>query len=570
MLLEGEVDWTLIFAVLAAVGFGLAIFAGVAAIRNGHRGRHVSTHLDRVKQTAASTDRRLFDILNAIPVALVQTDQQGKFVFANRAAHQLLGRRDVELLGLRFHSATWGITFPDGRPIPPDMLPTARALRGQTVKGFQHLLANPSTRRKMLVSVTAMPILDEMDQVIGSTAAVVETEGLTTPEPAMGEVVPLTPPVADPMVRRLFDAAPEALVVVSPHGLVREANRAALALTTDVVLDADFADRFVAEGDRTAARQVLRSAFTLSSEAGELIAPTGDGRILEWTLTPLLDARARADALVLSGRPAAVEPVDAPEPLIDSDSSAGTESETVTADSQPHLSADSAAVPRGQETIERHEDLGRLTAGLTQEFGALLSVMTGAVQMMAEQAEQPDKVRRLAEAALGAGRRGEGLTRRLSALTADGAPAPEQVLDVGGLLRAQEGRLKSAHPDIDLMIETPSAAIGARLDPTGFEAVTEALVLNAVQAGARAVGLRLSQQGDRAVISVRDDGAGMDAEVLKRACEPFFTTRAGAAGLGLSHATGFARTAGGALEVRSTTDEGSEIILTLPLAPNAA
>ena len=82
------------------------------------------------------------------------------------------GRRDAELIGLRFHSATWGITFPDGRPVPPDLLPSARALRGQTVKGFQHLLANPATRRKMTVAVTAMPIETANAPVDTSKAAI--------------------------------------------------------------------------------------------------------------------------------------------------------------------------------------------------------------------------------------------------------------------------------------------------------------------------------------------------------------------------------------------------------------
>lgn len=218
---------------------------------------------------------------------------------------------------------------------------------------------------------------------------------------------------------------------------------------------------------------------------------------------------------------------------------------------------------------ERQEDMGRLTAGLTQEFGALLSVMTGAIQMMADQAHQPDKVRRLAQAALGAGRRGEGLTRRLSALTAGDAPPPEQALDIAALLRAQEGRLMAAHPGIDLMVEAPLHPVVVRLNPTGFEAAMAALVLNAAQAGARAVGLRLTPEGDRAVVSVRDDGTGMDADILKRAPEPFFTTRQGASGLGLSQAQAFARHAEGVLEVRSIADQGTEILLVLPLAPVA-
>jgi PAS domain-containing protein len=150
MFMEGDIDWALVFGLVAAVTSIVAVLALVFAVSN--RTRHVSTsdQLDAVSKAAEAAETRLTETLNAIPVALVQTDRGGKFVFANRAAHQLMGRRDAELLGLRFHSATWGITYPDGRPVPPDLLPSARALRGQTVKGFQHILANPATRRKVL------------------------------------------------------------------------------------------------------------------------------------------------------------------------------------------------------------------------------------------------------------------------------------------------------------------------------------------------------------------------------------------------------------------------------------
>ena len=555
MLLEGEVDWTLVFGVLAVIGFALAAFAGLAAVRNGRGRHHVVSHLDQVRQTAASTDRRLFEILNAIPVALVQTDTQGKFVFANRAAHQLLGRRDVELLGLRFHSATWGITFPDGRPIPPDMLPTARALRGQTVKGFQHLLANPSTRRKMLVSVTAMPILDDQDRVIGSTAAVVETEGLTTPETGVSDIAP-APAAEDPLIRRLFDAAPEALAVVSVHGLVRDANHAAQVLASEPPLDADFADRFVAESGRVAARQTLRAALSAPGEVETLAAPGPDGRIIDWSITPLMDGRGRADALVLSGRIEAESETEvAPEETV---ADVGA-----IADGAHPASSDLAAA---DDLSERQAEAGRLSAGLAQEFAGLLAVMTGAVQTMSDQAEQPEKVRRLAQAALGAGRRGEGLARRLASLTAGEVPAAEQVMDAAAVLRALEGRLREAAGRSDLMLEIQTEPVPVLLDPTGFAATAAALVLNAAQAGAGAVSVQLSIQGDRAVLRVRDDGAGMETDVLRRAVEAFFTTRPGSAGLGLSQARAFAEASGGAFDLTSAPGQGTGAVLSLPLA----
>ncbi|MCQ4004980.1 PAS domain-containing protein, partial [Klebsiella pneumoniae] len=128
MVMEGQIDWTLVFALLAVLGFALAIAAWVWAMTRRTRTEATGSALDAANRRAEAAETRTLEILNAIPVALVETDKQGKFIFANRAAHQLLGRRDAELLGLRFHSATWGITYPDGRPVPPDLLPSARAL----------------------------------------------------------------------------------------------------------------------------------------------------------------------------------------------------------------------------------------------------------------------------------------------------------------------------------------------------------------------------------------------------------------------------------------------------------
>ena len=227
MFLEGQINWVWVLGGLAAAGWVIGLIGLWLAAAN--RSRHVDTsgQLDLVQRVAEDSQKRLFETLNAIPVALVETDRQGKFVFANRAAHQLLGRRDAELIGLRFHSATWGITFPDGRPIPPDLLPSARALRGQTVRGFQHLMANPASRRKMLVSVTAMPIENDLGQITGSTAALVETDGLITPEPVEPFEPGSVPAAGDDLTRRVFDAASSALVVVGADVQLREANRTA-------------------------------------------------------------------------------------------------------------------------------------------------------------------------------------------------------------------------------------------------------------------------------------------------------------------------------------------------------
>ena len=179
MLFETQADLVPLLAVSAVVLLLLAIAAGIIAIMNVLKVREFQDLLHKADRKIDHLERRMFHVLNAVPVALLETDVSGKFTFANKAAHMLLGRKDTELLGLRFHSATWGITYPDGRVIPPDLMPISRTLRGQTVKGFQHLIAHPQTRGKILVSVTSMPITNANGEVIGSTSAMVEIESGT-------------------------------------------------------------------------------------------------------------------------------------------------------------------------------------------------------------------------------------------------------------------------------------------------------------------------------------------------------------------------------------------------------
>jgi PAS domain-containing protein len=176
MLLQNEHDLIALLGVAAFILLALSIIGGVIASLKSFQVRQFQDLLFKAERKIDTLERRMFNVLNAVPVALVETDVSGKFTFANKTAHQLLGRKDSELIGLRFHSATWGISYPDGRVIPADLMPIARTLRGQTVKGFQHLLTNHGSHEKVLVSVTSMPIMNGAGEVIGSTSAMVELE----------------------------------------------------------------------------------------------------------------------------------------------------------------------------------------------------------------------------------------------------------------------------------------------------------------------------------------------------------------------------------------------------------
>lgn len=596
MFLEGQVNWVWVLGGLAAVGWIIGLIGLWLAAANGSRHAAANGQLDQVQRVAEDSQKRLFETLNAIPVALVETDRQGKFVFANRAAHQLLGRRDAELIGLRFHSATWGITFPDGRPIPPDLLPSARALRGQTVKGFQHLLANPASRRKMLVAVTAMPIENELGQITGSTAAIVEAEGLMTPEIIAPEPEPA--PAGDDLTRRVFDAASSALVVVGADGRVCEANRTALLVLGRETAEGDFADLFLDEDERVEGRQSLRAGLAApAGEAEPILSRRGGAGGIRWSMLPLAnDADGQADALLLAGErtdpaPAVVEIAERAEPSSGGDAvtddalreeaaaARATAAEALAAAAAARREAEEARAAAEQIRTEaeaelqggrRMESVGRLTGGLAHDFNAVLGVMTGALDMMLRQADDPARVRRIGQAALAAGQKGELLTRRLTAFSQGDDEPVRRVMDAGMLLRGMESRLRDlAGPGVDLMIEGPAEPAPARVDPVAFEGAVKALTRNAVDAvdGRGSVAVRLETLLEGGLrLSVRDSGPGMDRDLAARAVEPFFTTREGAAGLGLSQAYAFARQSGGVLSIDSEPGQGAEVSISLPAA----
>ena len=590
MIMEGDVNWVLVLGLGLALATAVALLFIFLAGRAAWAFRNATVERDQFQRESEIHETRLNQILTSVPVALVETDTEGRFIFANRAAHQLLGRKDQELIGLRFHSATWGITYPDGRLIPPELLPNARALRGQTVKGFQQVIAHPGTKRKLLVSVTAMPILDSLGRVIGSSAAIVEIDSLN----------PAASPEAE-LTRRVFDAAPSPVIVVGAEGQVREANALAaqlLGLDADALRGRPFAELVAPEHRWDAVRaypaEIIRTGEAPAAPLEESLSRRGEPRFIRWTGMPL-PFEDGIDAVLMVGEDVTDQPFEeetgveaaptdgvalseAHERLAIAEQ-ARVRAEAQAAEAQTALSQALAAAEDRRRRAEtdaaegrRLEDVGRLTGGLAQDFNSLLTLLLGALDMIGRQADNPDRVRRVAEAALQAGRRGETLTRQLSAFSR-GDDTALRAMDVGAVVRGLPSPIQAGAVEV----QVAEGSTFARFDPVRLQAALTALLTNARQAQGPSEPIRVRIEsaevsdgdpdllaGDYVKITVSDRGPGMEPDVLIRAQEPFFTTRPGAEGLGLAQARGFARSLGGALRLGSTPGVGSTAALWLP------
>lgn len=122
-------------------------------------------------------------------------------------------------------------------------------------------------------------------------------------------------------------------------------------------------------------------------------------------------------------------------------------------------------------------------------------------------------------------------------------------------------------------VECDAPDVRARVPRRAFEQVVLSLVNNALDAsGERGrVTLVVRSERERLHVEVRDEGAGMSAETLARAGEPFFTTKDPGRGMGLG--LFLARTLvdhlGGTLALDSSVGRGTRVVVELPLEARA-
>ncbi|MCP4896481.1 MAG: HAMP domain-containing histidine kinase [bacterium] len=78
------------------------------------------------------------------------------------------------------------------------------------------------------------------------------------------------------------------------------------------------------------------------------------------------------------------------------------------------------------------------------------------------------------------------------------------------------------------------------------------------------VEIQVADDGTNATIEIRDAGEGMTTEMLENATLPFYPQHSGRAGLGLAIAQKLLIAHGGALQLRSTIDEGTTVRCVIP------
>jgi signal transduction histidine kinase len=138
------------------------------------------------------------------------------------------------------------------------------------------------------------------------------------------------------------------------------------------------------------------------------------------------------------------------------------------------------------------------------------------------------------------------------------------------LVRGAMDWLRVEHPRHRFEIEADSdlTVLG---DRGALEQVISNLSYNAVESlsgegGQITVEVRAIEGGRKLRLTVRDNGPGMEREVLSRMFEPFFSTKPGGTGVGLAATREVIRRHGGTIEVESSPGAGTSVHVELPVA----
>ncbi len=230
--------------------------------------------------------------------------------------------------------------------------------------------------------------------------------------------------------------------------------------------------------------------------------------------------------------------------------------------------------------MQKLESLGQLTGGIAHDFNNLLMAIIAQLEMLERRLPDDPSIRRFLAGAMQGAERGAILTKRMLAFARQ-QDLKTEIFEVVPLIENMIEMLsRSLGPSCQLMTEFAPALNPIATDPNQLELSLLNLVLNArdampsggeVTIAVRRELLPVPASPDRTTvgyiaISVTDTGTGMDEVTLKRATEPFFTTKSvgKGTGLGLSMVDGLIAQSGGFMKIASQPAQGTTVTLFFP------
>jgi len=232
---------------------------------------------------------------------------------------------------------------------------------------------------------------------------------------------------------------------------------------------------------------------------------------------------------------------------------------------------------------QKMESVGRLAGGVAHDYNNALSVVIGFTELTIEKVDPSSPIRSNLDEVLGAANRAANITRQLLAFARRQTIAPK-IIDLNTNIEEMLKMLRHLiGEDIDLVWAPDQHLKPVKMDPSQIDQIMVNLCINARDAidGIGKVTIETNNTvidsayctlhsgfapGKFVVLTVSDNGCGMEKDVQENIFEPFFTTKVMDEGTGLGLATvyGIVKQNNGFINVYSEPNQGTTLRIYLP------
>ena len=228
--------------------------------------------------------------------------------------------------------------------------------------------------------------------------------------------------------------------------------------------------------------------------------------------------------------------------------------------------------------------LGQMASGLAHDFNNILGAIMGYVEMALYDIPEQNLARQSLEQVLAASHRAKDLVKQILSFSRQSEESLKPIL-LSAIIKEVLNLLRASIPStIQIVQNTQTETSTMMADPTQIHQVLMNLCTNAHHAMMGTGGtmdITLSameldesetahypgmQPGSYLKLSINDTGHGMDEKTLKKAFDPYFTTKEKdlGTGMGLAVVQGIIKSHGGTISIQSKVGEGTIIDVLFP------
>jgi signal transduction histidine kinase/ActR/RegA family two-component response regulator len=239
---------------------------------------------------------------------------------------------------------------------------------------------------------------------------------------------------------------------------------------------------------------------------------------------------------------------------------------------------------RQMQQVLKLQAIGTLAGGISHDFNNILFPIIGYTELALDDVPKESPTAKSLQEVLKAANRARDLVQQILTFSRQNG-RERKPIRVSTIIREALRLLRASIPTtIDIVTQIDDAAGSVMGDPTQIHQVVMNLCTNAYHAMLETGGrIEISlesvdvgyeetvkrigiQMGPHLHLAVKDEGVGMDASVLERIFEPYYTTKepGKGTGLGLSVIHGIVKNHGGFITVESTPGRGSAFHVYLP------